>query len=190
MATNPDRPRGFTPVNRDGGEYNGTVRVFTVDSSNTTDIGVGDPVVLQADGNVHRAGATGDILGSVEGVKVDLDVAETEHPGFAPAGKEVEVFVKVANPEDVFLIQEDSDTTNLSKAAVGSTVDLTTGAVNTKTGRSTFELDSSATSSGTLGPVILYGLVEQPDNSTGTNAEWLVQINRPQFKGSPLSGGI
>ena len=190
MATNPDRPRGFTPANRDGSSYNGNVRVFNVDSNNGTAIFVGDPVKMEADGNVTPAGTNGDILGICTGVKIDLGVAATEHPGYLPASTAGEVFVHVAGPEDLFVIQEDSTGSNLAKADIGQTVPLVAGSGNTNTGRSAFELDSSAHGTGTDHSVVLIALVNDPDNTTGTNADWLVQVNRPQFKGAPLSSGI
>lgn len=188
MATNPDRPRGFTPVNRDGSAYNGNVRVFDVDSSNGTAIFVGDPVKMEADGNITPAGTNGDVLGVVAGVKIDLDVAATEHPGYLPASTAGEVFVQVVGPEDLFVIQEDSDGSNLAKADRGQTVPLVAGSGSTTTGRSAFELDSSAHGTGTDHSVILIDLDNNPDNTTGTNADWIVQFNRPQFKTGRSAG--
>jgi len=185
---NSDRPRGLTPVNRDGSVYTGSVRAFNVDSSNGTAIFVGDPVVMEADGNVTPAGTNGDVLGVVQGVKIDLDVAKTEHPGFLPASTQGEVYVQVANGEDMFLIQEDSAGSSLTKADVGQTVPFVAGSGNTNTGRSAFELDSSAHGTGSDHSAILIALDDRPDNSTGTNADWIVQINRPQFKGHGRSG--
>lgn len=185
---NPDRPRGLTPVNRDGSNYNGSVRVFEVNSNNSTDIGVGDPVILESDGTIKQAGTNGDVLGVMLGPKIDLGVAETEHPGYVPSGKNVFAYVQVVSDEDLFVIQEDSNGSNLAKADVGQTVPFVSGSPNTNTGRSVFELDSSAHSTGTDHPAILVALEDSPDNTTGTNADWIVQINRPQLKGANKAG--
>lgn len=183
--TNANRPRGLTPLNKDGGEYSANVRTFKVDSSNATAIFVGDAVQQEADGNVAPATATSDILGVVTGVHVDLDVAATEHPGYLPASTEGNVFVAVARPGIYFLVQEDGKNTASAK---GSTAKLLAGAGNTATGRSAFEIDSSETGSGTAGNLLLVDIDDNPDNAEGTNADWIVSINRPQFGQFPNAG--
>lgn len=187
MATNPDRPRGFTPLNRDGSEYSANVRTYHADSTHTA-IFVGDAVVQEADGNINAATATSDILGVVTGVHVDRDIADTEHPGFLPSNTEGDVYVAVARPDLYFLIQEDSAGGALASTSKGSTAKLVAGSGDTNTGRSAFEIDSSETGSGTVGNMLLVDIDDNPDNEQGTNADWIVTINRPQLGMLPSAG--
>jgi hypothetical protein len=181
---NVDRPRGFTPLNRDGSEYSANVRTYHADGTHTA-IFVGDAVQMEADGNINAATATSDILGVVTGVHVDLDVAATEHPGYLPANTEGDVYVAVARPDVYFLIQEDGALAETSK---GSTAKLFAGSGSTTTGRSAFEVDSSETGSGTVGNLLLIDIDDSPDNEQGTNADWIVTINRPQLGMVPNAG--
>lgn len=182
-STNSDRPRGFIPVNKDG-HYGGQVRSFEVDTT-AASIFVGDPVTLEADGKVAPAGTAVEILGVVSGVHVDRSIAATEHPGYLPNGSSGKVMVTIAHPNQYFLVQEDG---KLAKTDIGATVVGLDGGGSTTTGRSGFELDSSKASTGTDHQWMLVSLDDAPDNTTGTNADWIVVCNRPQI--TPKSGGI
>lgn len=185
---NTDAPRGATPVNRSGANFTGNVEKFSVDSSSTPAIFVGDFVVQEADGNVTpaSAGTGNDILGAVVSVQVDRTVGATEHPGYLPASTSGDVFVCLAQDGQYFRIQEDG---TLGVNAKGARAEIVAGSGSTTTGRSAHEVDSSSEGTGAAKQLQLIDAVDSPDNdATTANAEWIVAVNLPQRRAA--SAGI
>lgn len=184
---NADAPFGLRPVRYlSGAPYNGAANLYYVPSSDSTAIYIGGMVKLagsaDADGIASVTGnvSTGNpVVGVVVGVKPVTATSTT----YREASVERYVFV-ADDPNLVFAIQEDSVGGALAATNVGNTADITgfTGG-STSTGRSSLEIDSStATASGDgTEDVLIVGLVQEPDNAIGTNANWLVRLNNHQF---------
>jgi hypothetical protein len=172
---NVDRPNGLVFVRTLDGSTCGVASEYTVDSSNGTAIFIGDPVVQEADGNVAPAGAGGNCVGVVSGIKVDPDNLGRR---YVPASTAGTVYVN-DNPESLFRIQEDDGGTNLLATSRGALVDATATAGSTTSGMSRYELDQDSilTTSGTYR---LFRLIPEVDNDYGDNADWEVQINEHQ----------
>lgn len=196
---NIDAPRGFLPVNRDGSPWSGTAKLYDVDASYASAIGVGSFVVQAADGNIElaSAGATNKILGAVVGVipyKLDDFGVSGSHDNinlqntYSPASTASKVLVAVADDNTYFVGQEDADTSYLTAAERGARANFIGTGVNTTTGRSTSEIDSSTDGQDATYQLQLIDKVNAPDNaySTGvagtavSNADWIVKVNLPQ----------
>lgn len=180
---NVDRPFGFKPVRYLSGKaYTGAVKRYKKEAS--TIIAVGDPVVLTGSAEavtgialVDRAAAgAGTITGVVVAIDVNRDDLSKKHLAAADSG-----YVLVADdPELVFEIQEDSDTSNIAITDVGEFCDIVVADANTTLGLSVVELDSS--NAGTGDQVRILGLVQREDNELGANAKWEVVINEHTYK--------
>lgn len=175
---NVDRPRGLRPVGTlSGAPWQGAVREYSVDASNATAIFNGDPVTLEADGNVTPTADGGVILGVVVGVKVDRDVAATEHPGYLPATTAGSVLVCIA-PDAIYEVQsDDAATAEVALTDVGANIDLNANAGSTTTGQSAYELDADTITSAGSAQLRIIGLVDRPDNAVGEFAKWLVRVH-------------
>ena len=175
---NVDNPRGARPVKRmDGGPVN-VANKWSVDSSNGTAIFIGDFIKLEADGYVAPAAAGGSILGVCVGVLDDYSDLSRRYLPASTAG----TILVCDDPWTIFEVQEDSDSSALTFANIGSNADIIAGSGSTTTGQSGFEL-SGTMAAGTASCKIL-GLYEKPDNAFGANAIMEVLINEHLLKDS------
>lgn len=90
----------------------------------------GDFVMMENDGNVAPATA-----GSTEIVGVAAE-------GSAGSTADTEVLV-YDHPDQLFVCQDDNDTTHIAETNIGNNCDLIAGAGNTLTNRSAHEIDSN-----------------------------------------------
>lgn len=175
---NVDRVNGFSVLKADPNKFG----VFKVKSDYATAIAIGDVVertgTTDSDGipYVQQAAAGNvDSLGIVTGF-----YPQDENNNFAytavryiPATKSGDVSIIVCYDERAELLcQEDSDTSTLAAADVGQLIDHINAGVNTSTGSSGMELDSSTV--GATGTFRLHRLYPTPDNAIGANAKWIV----------------
>lgn len=173
-----DASFGFVPVrHRNGAPYNGAARPYWVDSSDTTALYIGDPVVMDGTSNTAEikvagvgvcppgtlpgctratAGATNRVTGVVVGV------AATTHESVPYRAASTERVVWVADdPDLVFVVQADAA---VATASVGlNTNILFTHAGSTVTGRSGAEIDATAAADATYQCTIL-SAVNDPEN--------------------------
>jgi hypothetical protein len=180
MATNTDRPNGFTPVGHKGG---GTVRAaeFEILYSYATAVYSGDAVILSS-GYVNQAAQdSASVLGVFAGCQyVDNSgnvIFSPYWPGVAltDSGKKVKAFVYV-DPDILYEVQTDTGTTS-TIASVGVAYDIELDhSGSATTGRSGMELDISDTGTGQF---TIYGLADRPDNAWGINAKVIVFNNVP-----------
>lgn len=185
---NVSRPNGLRPVKHlDGSPYNGAANLYFVPSTDGTALAIGDAVKSagSADANgvatVARA-AAGD---AIRGVVVGFPIQEgftADSPIYRPASTARYVLVADA-PDLVFEIQEDADGGALTANDVGLNADIVTTGVNTVTGSSDMQLDTSSATSSTAQLRIL-GFVQRQDNEIGANAKVLVAINEHELKGT------
>lgn len=192
---NADAAFGLRPM---GLNVDKQTNVYAVDTTAASALYIGDPVTLtgSADANgipevgpctisdtttANNSPIMGVIVGvasSKEGTQLQNDnkyIAAT--PG---AGKYV---IVCDDPDASFVIQEDG---NLGVAGVGAHYNLELAAGNATSGISKTEIDSSTadTSDATNSAnVKVMRLVQSPDNSVGTNANWEVKIVNHQLRG-------
>ena len=174
---NVDRPNGFRPAKSllDSG-WVGLVRQYDTDAAKAAGIGIGDAVILAADGNVEIAATNGTILGVAVGFGVtgttfgatgyfDPDNLGKQHINAAEAG-----VVAVVPAEGVLFEVQTAVDLDLN---VGDPADILATAFNTTTGRSAQEITTS-----TNADVKVVEHVTTPDNDlTLVNARHLVKFN-------------
>lgn len=208
MANDND-PRGLIPLEHlNGGRPRGHYyRVTTA-----TDLFRGCPVTLLASGYVDASSATAmvPILGVAYGFAGTLkrglatsdpflDVSDLTPP--SPSSDTGDRYVFVCDdPNQEYLIQEDTGGTALALGDAGSYCDLiyrgaTATAVtgNADTGWATLELDASGVVTTTAGPVQILRLFDQvqtdgTENAVGDFGKWVVRIAHHQRAGgTPLT---
>ena len=205
MANDND-PRGLIPVNRTevSAHY---YRVSTGVGANIDDIFVGCPVTMDSDGYVKAASAT--LMVPILGVAVGfagvlkrglattdpfLDSSDLAPP--TPSSDVGDRWVLVADdPNQEFLVQEDTGGTALALTDAGAACDLiyrgaTAIAVdgNTDTGWANLELDRSGVVTTTAAPVVILRLHDAvqsdgTENAVGDYGKWVVRILHHQRRG-------
>lgn len=173
---NTDGPRGFTPVTSLGGCVRS--RLYTITTTDSNNIFVGDFVVREAAGTVARAtaGAGNRLLGAVRAT-YDSNMVPTSYRAASVAG-----YALVADePNQEFLAQDDGDTTQLALADRGANVNIvTTHAGSTVNYRSGMEIDSSSAGTTTTQQLRLIDIHDVQGNAVGANCKWIVRINYGQ----------
>lgn len=184
---NTDAAFGLRPVRLLGGASNsGGISRYYFAAGDSTAAYVGGLVkpagsadsdgVMSVTGNV----STGD---AVLGVIVSVEPVTHESLVYRAASTERYVYV-ADDPNWVFEVQEDGDTTPLAATMVGNTADLTGfTSGSTDTGRSSIEIDSTtATASGDgTEDVLIMGFKVRGDNEIGANAVVEVRLNNHFF---------
>lgn len=182
---NVDRPNGLRPVKHlDGSPYNGAANLYYIDSGDGTAVAIGDAVKSSSSGDTDGIpgviqAAAGDAL---RGVVVGVKPVTADSLIYRAASTSRYVLVADA-PDLIFEVQEDSVGGALAVTDIGRNADITVAAVNTTTGTSGMELDSSDIKDATA-QLRVFGLVQRADNAVGTNAKWLVMINEHELKGT------
>ena len=185
---NPDAAFGFREYNPLGHASTGDIRryrkgtaapaIFIGDAVTTTGIGDTDefttPIVEQAD-------ADNPLLGVCVGV--DVRSPDNLTNVFTASGTADFVFINV-DPNQLYIIQEDSDGGALAKEDVGLNIDLIPGTGSTVTGISAMEIDSDASKGTATAQLRLIRILEKPGNALGANAIWVVKLNEHELGGT------
>lgn len=176
---NADRPNGARVVRHLNGTTSLQTNKYSVDSSNSTAIFIGDFIIAEADGNVapYTGTSGGDLLGVCVGVLGGYDDLSNFYLAASTAGD----IMVCDDPDAIFAIQEDNAGTALTLAARGANCDVLATGGSTTTGISAHEIDRS-TVVATIAQLRLLRLVERDDNAYGDSAEWEVMINEHEYK--------
>lgn len=191
---NVDKPSGFRPVRyMNGTPWNGAVNIYYHSASNATAIYRGD--LVQADGTNDEATAkypsvTAHVAAQEDNVGVAIGFGDTPNIAvrnsnlnsvqYCPASTAMYIAV-VDDPNVLFEVQEDSDGTTLTAAAVYGYADVLATAGSSTTGRSAMELDRSSIGD-SAATLQVYRLVDREDNALGDYAKWLVRINEHLYR--------
>ena len=193
---NDDYPRGLIPRNN---TRQGIVsQVYEAQSGTATGpIFRGQPVRLVAAGVVENAPETGGTGTAYLGVAIGF-LGENYGPPdatFNNTGGTTKRYVIVANdPEQDFVIQEDTGGTALAALDRGASCDLlyrSAGSGNNTTGEAQLELDASSVLGTNSGAVLLYKLhditnSDGTQNDYGDYAKWVVRLTNHQLRGQPV----
>jgi len=205
---NDDDPRGLIPLEALGG---GRPRGHFYRVTTATDLFRGCPVTLLASGYVDASSVTAmvPILGVAwefagtlkRGLATNdpfLDVSDLTPPTPSSDTGDRWVYV-VDDPEQEFIVQEDTGGTALTLAEVGAACDLnyrgaTATAVsgNLDSGWASLELDRSGVVTTTAAPVQILRLHDQvqtdgTENAAGNFGKWVVRIVHHQRRGGAVS---
>lgn len=166
----------------------GNIRMFYVPSTDSTAIGIGDPVKLA--GSADAAGVptvtrmatpgTDVIVGVMTGVLPDPSDLTLN---YRKASTGMYIYVNV-DPNTVYWIQENTGGTALTAAEIGLNSNLVLGTVDTVTGNGKTVLSNAAEATTSTLDVQILGLAPIVGNEIGTNAVWEVRINKNQYKES------
>ena len=172
---NLDAPSGARPFRHLSG---GMIRAseYKIASGTSSNIFTGDFVKLLATGYIDVASAGNRILGVFAGVKYTASDGEVVYKKYFPTGTTTLASADVTayvydDPNITYRIQSAGST---EFADIGNLADHVAGSGSTTTGQSGHEV-SGTTGTGTAGLRILR-LIDDPDNSAGTNGELEVAI--------------
>lgn len=205
---NDNSPRGLVPLNWP----KMPVHYYKVDTA--ADIFLGEPVVLAASGFV----VAGSITGYIQYLGVAVGFAGVNKAGIAADAPFLDVsainpsrdgvgdrWIAIADdPQQEFVIQEDTGGTALVQADAGAAVDLiyrggtgTVRAGDANTGWASLEIDASTVVVTASSPFQLLrfhdiGNTDGTNNGTGDFAKWIVRILNHQKNGLgiPIPGPI
>jgi len=171
---NVDAPRGFTPVHHRPDKYR---RYYK--GTDAGIIGVGDPVVRQADSadpegrpEIVRA-TTGS---AITGVVVGIEPTRSDLSQLYLASADTGYVLVDDDPESLFYVQDNGGATGIVVANIGEHIDSVAAIdADTTTGRSKYELDTEAIATDNTWRI--ERLVQRADNEVGANAEWVVSVN-------------
>ena len=172
---NLDAPSGARPFRHLSG---GMIRAseYKIASGTSSDIFTGDFVKLLSTGYIDVASAGNRILGVFAGVKYTASDGEVVYKKYFPTGT-----TTLASADVTAYVYDDPNITYRIQSAgsadfadIGNLADHVAGSGSTTTGQSGHEI-SGTTGTGTAGLRILR-LIDDPDNSAGTNGELEVAI--------------
>ena len=172
---NLDAPSGARPFRHLSG---GMIRAseYKIASGTSSNIFTGDFVKLLATGYIDVASAGNRILGVFAGVKYTASDGEVVYKKYFPTGT-----TTLASADVTAYVYDDPNITYRIQSAgsadfadIGNLADHVAGSGSTTTGQSGHEV-SGTTGTGTAGLRILR-LIDDPDNSAGTNGELEVSI--------------
>ena len=184
---NLDAPAGAKPFRHLSG---GMIRAseYKIASGTSSDIFTGDFVKLLSTGYIDVASAGNRILGVFAGVKYTASDGEVVYKKYFPTGT-----TTLASADVTAYVYDDPNITYRIQSAgsadftdIGNLADHVAGSGSTTTGQSGHEV-SGTTGTGTAGLRILR-LIDDPDNSAGTNGEFEVVIYEHQLN-EHVSGG-
>lgn len=190
---------GLRPINQ---PYGG-IRANVYEATTGTAFFMYQPVDLDANGRVTvaltgTASTTAFILGSIVGLFNDaFGPPDDAYSGYIPANPAsinsaglVKVLV-ADDPNQLFLVEEDTGGSALDAQSIGAGVVLTYTATtgNTTSGVSNAVIDRSTVATTTDLTVRLIKKWDKPDNAFGNWCKWVVQINRHRLNAQSIAGG-
>ena len=188
---NTDTPKGLKPSRYQGGAcYTGAANRYYMPASDATAAYLGGLVKLGggADANgvpsVTGNVSAGDVVvGVIVGFDPDNGAGADGRDSTIYRAASTERYVLVADePNLLFEVQEDGDTTPIAAASVGLNASLTGfTSGSTITGFSAIEIDSDTVNTTATLDVSIHRLAQSPDNEIGEFADWLVRLNNHQY---------
>ena len=176
-----DKPYGFQPVNRIGGNpYAGSTRLIPVDSGAVFD---GDLVEMLASGKcavISSGTSAAQCVGVCVGVQYTNSSGQTVQAQYAPSSGVSNVLAYVVDdPTALFKVAVVSATTTMStltRAAVGQNAFVVLNSGNTNTGNSVQAIDDATDTTATF-PIRIIDVVPETAVTTTTYVEMIVKIN-------------
>jgi hypothetical protein len=191
---NVNKPSGLRPVGTFGSAgYAGRIETFYVPSTDSTAIGLGDPVTLA--GGLHTDGTpiatrataaavTCGVMVGVVPIPTDLTV------NYRKASTSMYILVDT-DPNTIYEIQEDSDGGYVALASGTQNAPYILGTVDTATGNGETVLDSSSVAANAALDLLILRPSDAVDNEFPANyAKWLVKLNLHQFAAGIVRVGV
>lgn len=181
--------KGIFPLNHvEGQDF-----LIPVDSSNGTNMFIGDVVKFVANGAVNPAAAgdanivAGTVVELLDSNKIPVGLWNSSvSTKYLPSSTAGYALVALALPGRVFIAQSD---TVLTTAAIAASTDHVAGSGSTTTGQSGHTINGADLNTG--GQVFIVGQVNDVTNDiTAANAKWYVIFNEGMLMGTGKSTGV
>jgi hypothetical protein len=180
-----DKPYGFQPVNRIGGNpYAGSTRLIPVDSGAVFD---GDLVEMLASGKcavISSGTSAAQCVGVCVGVQYTNSSGQTVQAQYAPSSGVTNVLAYVVDdPTALFKVAVVSSGTTMStltRAAVGQNAFVVLNSGSTSTGNSVQAIDDATDTTATY-PIRIIDVVPETAVTTTTYVEMIVKINTHSY---------
>jgi hypothetical protein len=193
---NIDAAFGLRPIAKVGSAPGGTTGTtkYSIGDNQGTAIFTGDPVKYKNDGTVEVATASDPLLGVFMGCfYTDPTTGKPTFRNYFPASLSPgDAIAFVADdPDQMFVVQQDSVGSNLVAADLNLNANLIFGAGSTTTGVSGVEIDSSTGAATATHQVRLIDFYDIPSNdATANNSELVIKINNHSLNGGTGTVGL
>ena len=193
---NIDQAFGLRPIAKVGSAPGGTTGTtkYSIADNQSTAIFTGDPVKYKNDGTVEVATASDALLGVFMGCfYTDPTTGKPTYRDHFPASLSPgDAIAFVADdPDQMFVVQQDSVGSNLVAADLNLNANLIFGTGSTTTGMSGVEIDSSTGAVTATHQVRLIAFYDTPSNdATANNSNLVVKINNHSLNGGTGTVGL
>ena len=193
---NIDAAFGLRPIAKVGSAPGGTTGTtkYSIADNQSTAIFTGDPVKYKNDGTVEVATASDALLGVFMGCfYTDPTTGKPTFRNYFPASLSPgDAIAFVADdPDQMFVVQQDSVGSNLVAADLNLNANLIFGTGSTTTGVSGVEIDSSTGAATATHQVRLIDFYDIPSNdATANNSELVIKINNHSLNGGTGTVGL
>ena len=193
---NIDQAYGLRPIAKVGSAPGGTTGTtkYSIADNQSTAIFTGDPVKYKNDGTIEVATASDALLGVFMGCfYTDPTTGKPTYKDHFPASLSPgDAIAFVADdPDQMFVVQQDSVGSNLVAADLNLNANLIFGAGSTTTGVSGVEIDSSTGAATATHQVRLIDFYDIPSNdATANNSELVIKINNHSLNGGTGTVGL
>jgi hypothetical protein len=186
-------PYGFQPINSvDGKPYAGAIRQIPITASYGTAIYNGDMVKLVVGGTIEKS-AIGDnvtaqpTLGVFVGCQYVNSTGQVVQAQYYPTGVNSAIGYIVLDPQAAFKAAvttsgNTSVVTSVTRAVVGTNMEIATGTGNNATGNSGLSVVSGSAANTAILPVRVVDVVPETALNATNFTEVIVKMNQPQLE--------
>jgi hypothetical protein len=186
-------PYGLEPINRvDGMPYAGAIRQIPITASYGTAIYNGDIVKLVTGGTVEKSAIGANVtaqptLGVFVGCQYVNSSSQTVQAQYYPTGVTSAIAYVVLDPQAAFKVAvttsgNTSVVTSVTRAVVGTNMEIATGAGSNITGNSGLSVVSGSAANTAILPVRVIDVVPETAINATNFAEVIVKLNQPQLE--------
>jgi hypothetical protein len=188
-----EAPYGLEPINRvDGMPYAGAIRQIPITASYGTAIYNGDIVKLVTGGTVEKSAIGANVtaqptLGVFVGCQYVNSSSQTVQAQYYPTGVTSAIAYVVLDPQAAFKVAvttsgNTSVVTSVTRAVVGTNMEIATGAGSNITGNSGLSVVSGSAANTAILPVRVIDVVPDTAVNATNFREVIVKLNQPQFE--------
>ena len=186
-------PYGLEPINSvDGKPYAGAIRQIPITASYGTAIYNGDIVKLVTGGTVEKSAIGANVtaqptLGVFVGCQYVNSSSQTVQAQYYPTGVSSAIAYVVLDPQAAFKVAvttsgNTSVVTSVTRAVVGTNMEIATGAGSNITGNSGLSVVSGSAANTAILPVRVIDVVPDTAVNATNFREVIVKLNQPQFE--------
>jgi len=186
-------PYGFLAINRvDGMPYAGAIRQIPITDSYGTAIYNGDVVKLVTGGTVEKSAIGANVtaqptLGVFVGCQYVNSSSQTVQAQYYPTGVTSAIAYVVLDPQAAFKVAvttsgNTSVVTSVTRAVVGTNMEIATGTGTNASGNSGLSVVSGSAANTAILPVRVIDVVPETAINATNFAEVIVKFNQPQLE--------